>query len=302
MSYRGRTVGVAVPAYNEEELIEDTLMSIPEYVDRVYVIDDCSEDLTADIVRDFAVTNPRVMCVSHKMNSGVGATIVTGFKNALDDKIDIVTVMAGDNQMDPTYLPNLIDPIIDGEAEFTKGNRLISGYWEGMSSWRLAGNIMLNILTKIASGYWHVDDPQNGYIAISRNSLSKLDLNKLYKGYAFENDMMIKANIAGINLVSVPIPARYGRERSKIIYKKFILKTSFFLFASFIWRVWKKYVIKGHPIGVLYMVGCFGILLGILLLIAGKWDLLLISAIIFILSCFWEMITSRPSTKKKSWG
>lgn len=302
MSYRDRTIGVVVPAYNEELLIADTLRSIPEYVDRVYVIDDCSEDLTADIVRDFATTDPRVTCVSHKMNGGVGAAIVTGFKNALDDRIDIVTVMAGDNQMDPTYLPNLIDPTIDDEAEFTKGNRLISGYWEGMSRWRLSGNFMLNILTKIASGYWHVDDPQNGYIAISSNSLSKLDLDKLYKGYAFENDMMIKANIAGIDLVSVPIPAKYGQEKSKIKYKKFILKTSLFLFVSFIWRVWKKYLKKGHPIGVLYMVGCFGILLGILLLIVGTWDILLISTILFISACFWEMIVSRPSTKKRSWG
>ncbi len=161
---------------------------------------------------------------------------------------------------------------------------------------------MLNILTKIASGYWHVKDPQNGYIAISSNSLSKLDLDKLYKGYAFENDMMIKANIAGIDLISIPIPARYGREKSKIIYNKFILNTSFFLFTSFIWRVWKKYLTKGHPIGVLYMVGCVGILLGILLLIAGKWDILLVSIIIFISTCFWETILSRPSTKKRTRG
>ena len=156
--------------------------------------------------------------------------------------MDIVAVIAGYNQMDPDYLDNLIEPIISNEAEFTKGNRLEKGFWEGMCKFRLFGNRVLTILTKIASGYWKIKDPQNGYVAISTAALKKIDLDDLYNRYAFENDLMIKANVAGIRMKNVTIPARYGEEISKIKYRGFIVKTSSFLFISFFWRLWHKYI------------------------------------------------------------
>jgi hypothetical protein len=157
--------------------------------------------------------------------------------------------MAGDNQMDPRYLPSLMDPIIEGEADFTKGNRLKPGYWKGMSKWRLFGNVMLNIINKIASGYWSVDDPQNGYVCISSSSLKRMDLDGLYKRYAFENDMMVKAKIAGIKMQNASIPARYGREKSKIVYNDFIVKTSIFLLQSFFYRISATYVSRALSLG-----------------------------------------------------
>ena len=293
MCYRNKTIGIVVPAFNEELLIGDTLRSIPEYVDKVYVIDDCSRDKTADIVREFEKKDARIKCICHDVNKGVGAAIVTGYKKSLKDGIDIAAVMAGDNQMNPKYLPDLIDPIIDGKVDFTKGNRLKPGYWKGMSGWRLFGNTLLNLLTKIASGYWNIDDPQNGYVAINSSGLDRLDLDNLYNGYAFENDMMIKANVVDIKMANVSIPAKYGKERSKITYNKFIIKTSLFLFSSFLWRVWTKYLRIGHPLGILYVTGCIGVIVGAFLLMLGNWSVLALSFVIFLLPCIWESRQSR---------
>jgi len=288
MCYKNKLIGVVVPAFNEELLIRETLMSIPKFVDKIYVVDDCSRDGTAKISKEFEVADPKYACVSHEQNKGVGSTIVTGYKKALDDGMQIIIVMAGDNQMDPKYLPDLIDPIIEGKAEFTKGNRLKPGYWNGMRPLRLFGNILLNILTKIASGYWNINDPQNGYVALNSSSLRKLDLDKLYSGYAFENDMMIKSNVEGIKMANVPIPAKYGKEISKIRYKKFLVKTSMFLFYSFFWRIWTEYIRNFRPIGLLYFFGCFGLLIGLILIFAGTWKILVCGLLLFGSGCLLE--------------
>jgi glycosyltransferase involved in cell wall biosynthesis len=288
MCYRNKTIGIVVPAYNEALLIGDTLRSIPTYADKIYVVDDSSEDETSEIVGKISKEDPRVICIKHDVNKGVGGAIITGYKKALEDGIDIVAIMAGDNQMDPKYLSDLINPIIEGSADFTKGNRLKPGYWYGMSVWRLFGNVLLNLLTKIASGHWNIDDPQNGYVAINSCSLKKLDLDNLYKGYAFENDMMIKANVADIKMANIRIPARYGKEKSKITYNTFIIKTSMFLFYSFLWRIWNKYLKRGHPIGFLYIIGCCGVIIGAFVIVTGNWIILISSLVTFILSCIWE--------------
>lgn len=281
-------IGVVVPAFNEELLIGETLRSIPDFVDSVYVIDDCSADQTKKITMDMAKQDSRIICISHKKNEGVGGAITTGFKNAMKDGMDIMAVMAGDNQMDPEYLTKLLDPIVDESTDFTKGNRLKVGFWRGMSTWRLFGNYLLNILNKIASGYWNIDDPQNGYVAISSSALTRLDLDSLYNGYAFENDMMIKANAEGIRMQGIDIPAKYANEKSKIKYGKFILTTSMFLFTSFLWRIWNKYLKKGHPMGLLYTCGCFGVLIGMIFLLVGTWEILISSLALFSFACIWE--------------
>jgi len=288
LCYRNKTIGVVIPAFNEELLIGDTLGSIPDFVDRIYAVDDCSMDRTKEIIEDFAKQNPRIICIGLKKNSGVGGAITAGFKNAINDGIEIMAVMAGDNQMDPKYLTDLLDPIVEEDADFTKGNRLKPGYWKGMSTWRIFGNYLLNILNKIASGYWNIEDPQNGYVAISSSALNKLDLEGLYNGYAFENDMMINANVECIRMHNISIPAKYGNERSKIKYSKFILATSIFLFSSFLWRIWNKYLEKGHPLGIFYACGCFGVIIGIIFLFIGMWKILVCSSFLFAFACMWE--------------
>jgi glycosyltransferase involved in cell wall biosynthesis len=166
--YRGKRIAVVVPAYNEEKLIGETLGSIPDYIARVYAVNDGSSDRTGEIMEDYARRDSRIIPIHHNPNRGVGAAITSGYKRAVEDSMDIAAVMAGDNQMDPAQLPSLLDPIVDGRADYTKGNRLISeAFRTGMSRWRSFGNSILTFLTKVASGYWQMMDPQNGYTAIS---------------------------------------------------------------------------------------------------------------------------------------
>jgi len=244
--YKSQKIAVVVPAYNEEELIGEALSSIPEYVDKVYAVDDCSLDRTYEIMQKIAEENPKVVCIKHKENGGVGAAIVAGYKKALQDRMDIAVVMAGDNQMDPAYLPDLLDPIVEGRADYTKGNRLFSPeYRKAMSRWRLFGNTLLTLLTKIASGYWHVSDPQNGYTAISRQTLERIDPDTIYTYYGYPNDMLVKLNVYGFRVIDVPHPARYGKEKSKIKYSRYIFKVSWLLLKDFFWRLKMKYLVLG---------------------------------------------------------
>lgn len=257
MCYRERTIGVVVPAFNEELLIGETLRSIPDYVDRVYVIDDCSRDKTAEIVKEFEKKDHRVKCISHEVNKGVGAAIITGYKKALQDRIDIAAVMAGDNQMDPKHLPRLLDPIVEGKADYTKGNRLLTAkFRKGMSKWRKLGNSILTFLTKVGSGYWHIMDPQNGYTAISNSALDTVNPDEIFPWYGYCNDLLVRLNIYSFRVQDIVMPARYGSEKSKIRYRKFIPRVSWLLLKDFFWRLKMKYVIFSfHPLVLFYILG-----------------------------------------------
>lgn len=289
--YRKKSIGVAIPAYNESKLIEKTLGSIPSYVDKIYAIDDGSKDDTAEKIKNF--DDSRIVLIQQK-NGGVGAAVTAGYKKALEDHIDIVAVMAGDNQMDPQYLPDLLDPIIDGKAEYTKGNRLLnSKYRKGMSAWRSLGNYTLSFLNKIASGYWDLEDPQNGYTAISSRALKRLNLDKVYKGYAFENDMLVKLNIHDISVQNVPIPAKYADEKSKIRYSRFIVKTSLYFVKALTWRSWNKYVINLNPIGIIYLMASFITVTGFFALFALKVLYILLGFSLFGVAAFSEILRDR---------
>lgn len=257
--YCGNKVAVVVPAYNEELLIGDTLKNIPDFVSRVYVINDCSKDRTQEVVEYYAAHDDSIVPILHEVNKGVGAAIVTGYKRALADGMDIVAVMAGDDQMDPAFLPELLDPIVAKKCDYTMGNRLISpAYRKGMSKWRFFGNSILTMLTKIASGYWQMMDPQNGYTAISTRALERISLNDIYPRYGYCNDVLVRLNVVGFRVINVPHPARYGKEKSKIKYSSYILKVSWLLLTDFLWRLKMKYFVIGfHPLVFFYLAGAF---------------------------------------------
>jgi glycosyltransferase involved in cell wall biosynthesis len=260
--YNDRTIAVVVPAYNEELLIADTLSSIPSFVDRIYAVNDASKDKTQEIIEEISRNNPRVVPILHGKNLGVGAAITSGYRQALTDGMSITVVMAGDNQMDPELMPSFIDPIIANKADYTKGNRLLSpGYRKGMSRWRFFGNTILTFMTKFSSGYWKLMDPQNGYTAISRRALERLNLDRIYPRYGYCNDLLVKLNVFGFRVMDVEMPARYGRETSKIRYGSYIGKVSWLLLRDFFYRLRMKYLILSfHPLAIFYLFG-FGLTL-----------------------------------------
>lgn len=241
--YKGKKIAVVVPAYNERDFIARVIETIPDFVDRIYAVNDASTDDTGLILNKIAERIERLTVIHHEKNGGVGAAIISGHKMALKDEMDVVAIMAGDGQMDPAILDKIIDPVVEGRADFAKGDRLsVPHHRKSMSAWRTFGNFILTYLTKIASGYWYMVDPQNGYTAISREFLQKLDLDNIEKGFAFENDLLVKLNILGARLVDVPHPAIYGQEHSKIRYHKYIVNTSWVLLKLFLWRLKVKYL------------------------------------------------------------
>lgn len=272
--YRGNKIAVVVPAYNEEELIQETMSGIPDYVDRIYVINDGSTDRTEEIIRNFASTDSRFVLISHCPNKGVGAAITSGYKRAIEDGMDIAAVMAGDNQMDPAYLPALLDPIVEGRADYTKGNRLINeAYRKGMPAWRSFGNSILTFLTKIASGYWQMMDPQNGYTAISVKALAELPLDSIYQGYGYCNNLLVWLNIHNMTVRDVAIPARYGREKSKIRYSTYIPRVSRLLLSNFLFRLKTKYIQMGfHPLVFFYAAGAVLTPIGMIGGLVALWE------------------------------
>ncbi len=230
-----------VPAYNEEELILDTLKGMPELVDRIYAINDGSSDRTFDLIVGRSRVDSRVVPIDHVVNKGVGAALITGYKASVKDGMDITAIMAGDDQMDPAYLPSLLDPIVDGKADYTKGNRLVNtDYVKGMSTWRFFGNTILTILTKFSSGYYNIGDPQNGYTAMKNEVFKTIDPDSIFPWYGYCNDILMRLKVHRFRVEDVAIPARYGKEKSTIHYPKYIARLSRLLLVNFFLRLGMK--------------------------------------------------------------
>ncbi len=269
-----KRVAVVVPAHNEEILLPETLAGIPDFVDRVFVVDDASRDATADRARTAAVSDPRIELVVHERNRGVGAAIVSGYKRAIAERIDVTCVMAADNQMDPSELATLVEPVASGSVDYAKANRLFTGQaWELIPRHRYLGNAVLSLLTKIASGYWHVADSQSGYTAVALETLERLDLDRIYPRYGFPNDMLVHLNIVNARVHDFPSRPVYGvGERSGIKLRSVVPRISWLLVKGFFWRLREKYVIRDfHPLVFFYGLGLLmsaaGLGLGIALIV-----------------------------------
>jgi glycosyltransferase involved in cell wall biosynthesis len=275
--YEGKTVAVVVPAYNEEALVASTVAGIPDFVDRIIVVDDASNDATAERAR---AGDERVEVLSHEQNEGVGAAIVTGYKRALAYGLDITCVMAADGQMDPEDLETLVRAVASGEVDYAKANRLFTGQaWNLIPRTRYLGNAALSFLTKIASGYWHVADSQSGYTAVNLETLKLLDLDNIYRRYGFPNDVLVHLNVWNRRVRDYPSRPIYGvGERSGIRLRKVVPRISWLLLKGFFWRMGQKYVIRDfHPLVLFYSLGLVllgaGVILGLVetvLRIAGN--------------------------------
>jgi glycosyltransferase involved in cell wall biosynthesis len=241
--FKNKKIGVVVPAHNEERFIGSVIDTIPDFVDKIYAINDASTDQTSEVISQKANQNSRLVVVNRSVQGGVGAAIISGHLRALKDGMDVLAVMAGDGQMDPSVLSKIIGPVAEGHVDYVKGNRLSNNeHRKEMPVFRIFGNFLLTNLTRIASGYWNISDPQNGYTAISVETLKKLDTSKIELGFAFENDMLVKLNVVGARVKDVCHPAVYRGQQSKIHYFQFISRTSWILLKDSIWRIWAKYI------------------------------------------------------------
>jgi len=262
----GKRVAVVVPAYDEALLVAETIRGIPDFVDLIVVVDDCSTDDTAEQAR--GTGDQRLEVLRHEENRGVGAAIATGYARCRDLGVDVTCVMAADNQMDPDELASLVGPVARGEVEYAKANRLVSGEaWTLIPRSRYLGNAVLSLLTKIASGYWHVADSQAGYTAVSITALRRLDLDRIYRGYGFPNDMLVHLNVQNARVRDVPSRPIYGvGERSGIRIRRVAPRIAWLLFKGFWWRMLQKYVIRDfHPLVFFYALGGLMTVVGLVL-------------------------------------
>jgi glycosyltransferase involved in cell wall biosynthesis len=214
-----------------------------------------------------------LIVINHTENQGVGGAIATGYKWARDNNVDIAVVMAGDAQMDPIELPKLLEPVARGWADYAKGNRLFTGdAWRIIPRMRYIGNSVLSLLTKIASGYWHVADSQSGYTAINKKVLHMIDWDTMYKRYGQPNDLLVRLNVYNFRVADVPVTPVYNiGEKSGIKIERIVFTLSFLLLKRFFWRMKQKYIIRDfHPLVFFYTLGFFlltvSFLLGIRLL------------------------------------
>ena len=236
-----KKIGISVPAYNEENFIADTLTKIPAWVDFITVVNDCSLDNTSQVARN--VKDDRIVVIDHKKNDGVGGAILTAHKENIKRGADILAVIAGDGQMDPKYLTDILKPICFESYDYTKGNRFRHiEELKTMPKVRLIGNIILTVLAKLTAGYWNVGDPLNGYTAITKDIFCKLNLEHLSKAHDFELSLLMELSIHKARVKDVFIPARYGQEKSKIVLKKMIPLTLSNLLKNFIRRIFVKYI------------------------------------------------------------
>jgi glycosyltransferase involved in cell wall biosynthesis len=281
--FQEHRVTVVIPAHNEELLIEQVVDGIPEYVDHIIVVEDASTDKTAEKLAGLKSRHgERLRVIQHPRNLGVGGAIVTGYYAALrlSPTRHLIAVMAGDAQMDPGDLPKLLTPCARGEVDYAKGNRLITGEaWKLIPRTRYLGNAVLSLLTKIASGYWHVADSQTGYTVVTAEALAVLQLHRLYPRYGFPNHLLVELNNYDFRVRDIPIKPVYNvGEVSGIRLHKVIPAISWLLFRCYFWRMKEKYIIRDfHPLvffltfgmGLTALAVVFGIYLAYLRLAVG---------------------------------
>jgi glycosyltransferase involved in cell wall biosynthesis len=256
--FKEKIISVVVPAHNEQKLIQKVLQELPHWIDHIIVIDDHSQDATSDKVHERMETDSRIVLIRHEENRGVGAAICTGYKASLEKGVDIAVVMAGDAQMDPADLESLIRPVALEGVDYVKGNRLFEGKaWDIIPRHRYIGNSILSLLTKIASGYWHVADSQCGYTAISKKAMELVDLENIYSRYGMPNDLLVKLNIAECSVRDVPVRPVYNiGEVSEIRISRVVITISRLLVHCFFSRLVGKYVIRDfHPLVFFYTIG-----------------------------------------------
>lgn len=251
---------VVVPAYNEETQISKVIETMPGFVDKLVIVDDASNDRAVEIVRKYQEGNDRILLIEHEKNQGVGGAIADGCIWARDNDFDMAAVMAGDGQMNPDDLPALLDPVVEDRADYSKGNRLFTGEaYKKIPKIRYYGNAFLSLMTKVASGYWHVADFQSGYTVINRKALHTIDWNSMYRRFGQPNDLLVRLNVYNFRVADIPIEPVYNiGEKFRMSIFKVMFTISWLLLRMFFWRMKEKYIIRDfHPLIFFYALGVF---------------------------------------------
>ncbi len=262
-------IAVVIPAYRVEKEIEAVLQSIPSFVDHIIVVNDASPDQTQTVVQKLQQQDPRISLISHTQNQGVGGAMISGFKKALALDVDIVVKLDGDGQMNPDFIPVLIAPILQDQADYTKGNRFYDFVaLRKMPAIRRFGNTALGFLSKAATGYWNVFDPTNGYLAIHTKKLNLLNFDKIAKTYYFETSMLSNLYLINARVMDVQIPAIYNDESSNLNITKTIFEFPPRLFRDLLKRLILRYFLYDFSMVSVYMITgipmvTFGMIFGI---------------------------------------
>ncbi|NMB53962.1 MAG: glycosyltransferase family 2 protein [Leptolinea sp.] len=257
---------VVIPAYRVANHIESVIQGIPEWIWKIVVVDDCSPDDLAERVK--AIHNSRVELVRHEKNRGVGGAVITGFNRAIELGATVLIKMDGDGQMDPAFLPDLLEPILSGRADFVKGNRF--GRLESISRMpfhRRMGNLFWSFLAKLGSGYWNVFDPNNGYLAVDADVYRRLEANYLHPRYFFETSLLVELNLVRAVAEEVPMPAIYAGEPSSLNVMQVVTTFPGLLLSRFLRRIWLQYFVLNFSVGTIFMtlgslMSLFGIIWG----------------------------------------
>jgi glycosyltransferase involved in cell wall biosynthesis len=251
-------IAAVIPAYNVEKDLESVLRGLPPYIKHVIVVDDASPDASGEAAAAAAKTDGRIILVRHAKNQGVGGAMVSGFRKALELGAQVVVKLDGDGQMDPKHIPALVTPLIQGKADYVKGNRFRDFQaLQQMPVVRRVGNLGLSFLTKAATGYWGIFDPTNGFFAVRAEILAGLPLDKLDRRYFFETSMLAHLYLLGALVMDVPIPARYGKETSNLSIRRTLIEFPAKLIATFLRRILLKYYIYDFSMMSLYLM--FGV-------------------------------------------
>lgn len=264
-----KNIVAVIPCFRVESEIGKVLAGLPAYLKHIIVIDDASPDETASVVTQAAQNDNRIILIRHEKNKGVGGAMVTGFRKALELDADIVVKMDGDGQMDIGHIPNLLAPLIQGQADYTKGNRFRDFQaLQKMPAIRRIGNMGLAFLTKAATGYWNLFDPTNGFVAIHGKVLTQLPLARIDRTYFFETSMLANLYLMGAVVKDVPMPARYGEEVSNLSIHRSLIEFSMKLFKTFIRRLVLKNLIYDFSMASIYIMAglpllLFGLIFGI---------------------------------------
>ncbi len=257
--YQNRRIGLVIPAYNEEKLISRTLAAVPSLVDNIYVVDDCSPDRQNVVVAEVAGKDTRITLLRHQTNQGPGGSIVTGYLQASKDHCDLVVVVGGDHQMDLSEIERFLNPLIEGRADYTKGNRFLLSQLEDsirrMPRTRLFANWLIAAIAKISSGYFKVYDFVDGYTATTKQVIDTLHWERAWKGYGYPMDFLIRLNGYGFRVLDIPRKAIYlpGERQSQIKGLSYAMSVTPMLIRGFFWRLNFKYLYRDfHPLIFFY--------------------------------------------------